>query len=802
MNRLTTLFQFSLAAILTMAVFACSDDSTGGHVDSGPDALVDGAGDGGSTETCNGLDDDGDGVTDDPACLVPVYRFLADATGDHMYKAGDQSPDPGYRQEPFATFRLYVDQADGTVPLYQVTNGTDHMVTTNPDEGITSGYEDAELLGYAALPPAWQAASWSPTTLCRYRNQDNGDHMLFVDTPHLESHDYIKEDCAIQVWDWTYDRAMPPVCRPSYSVDCTQADQYLPLVTHWSQGAYSYLGTDPVDLFTAQPIPDPDAYQPGDCYFSYKLGLPDYEDYFCDTYSFLAVPDDQARQTMQQICQWIGVPVRLLPPAPWDPTLPEIEEPTSGSCQVQIIHATLVDGSLATIFLPPNWVSDAPEGTYPIFLNSFYDLNDNLFNVHGPTLMAMVGQSGLNGRRGIIGVLSNGGGALASRGFDEHMYEVSAELIDWVSTHFGGSRYEVVTFGGSRGAFTSLAIASNPYGYDYRVLLAAAVAPPTILGSHMFLTTPTFPGLYAVMHQDVGLADAWKTGWHYPACAGKQNLEGLTGPEALLQILTGTPDIDEANENRSLTSSGHIQGLLSADTQVYVEVTGHDVICPYVLQVAYGAALLQAGIPAEIHVALRNGHASIGDRFVQVLQNAQDLLTTSDASALGPTDPTPDMIAPGVHFWVVDRTSGDHQEIHPDTYPFTFEGPYKVAPGQSYPFVFVGEEGTEYELSIFDPSNHEVQTITGTITDGLSIVWKTEPPGPAGGPYSYHLRIRKPTGVWQDIPDTNTPSGDPATLWVLDSEPNVSGLDAASLFSPPAASYAQDNPTSWGLSEY
>ncbi len=798
----------------TVPLAACSDD-TGPGTNENQNLLPDGSAyrdagrldstrpeAGGTRESCNALDDDGDGVTDSEDCLVTIRRFYNRTTGDHMYKAGDENPDPGYELEEFATFRLYGDQVPGTRPVYQLSNGTDHMLSLDPQEGAEQGYQSLGVLGYAADGTAWPAAGLESTPICRYANRSTGDHMVFPETEVLATYGYEREACPVSVWDWRYDRVLAPLCQMDLMVDCTAPAQYLPVVTHWRAGRFEYLGTDPVDLYEQSPILDPN-YTPGACYPSYKLGIPDYEDYLCDTYSCVSIPESDARDLLSQLCNWLKVPFQLLPPAPWNGNYPVVQDPASGACRVQIVHGSVVDGSLVTVFLPPNWVADAPEGTYPIVLNSFYDLNDNVFRQHGPALAALVAQSGLGGRRGVIGVLSNGGGGLASRGFDRRMYEVTAETIDWVARRFGGSRYEVITFGGSRGAFTSLAIASNPYGYDYRVLLAVAIAPPTMLGSHALLTSPTFPALFAVLHQDVGLADAWRAGWSYPACAGKPHLTGLSGKEALLSVLTGTSDFAEADRELSLTSDAFIQGLLDAGTQIYLEVTGHDVICPYILQVAYGVALLQAGVPLEAHVMLRNGHQPHGTVFFEKLQAAVQALTEPGWRPLGPTDPAPQFIEPSVHFWTVNRQDGSFAEIHPDTYPFTFEGPYKVAPGEQYPYVFVGENGTDFELTV-ERNGQVYQSVTGTITDGAYIAWQSSPPGPPGGPYEYHLRIRKPGSTgWQEIPRTNTPSGDPAVVWVLDEEPIEEGNWAAADFSAPQAPYIQaGTPNSWGLSEY
>ena len=202
----------------------------------------------------------------------------------------------------------------------------------------------------------------------------------------------------------------------------------------------------------------------------------------------------------------------------------------------------------------------------------------------------------------------------------------------------------------------------------------------------------------------------------------------------------------------------------------------------------------------EAHVLLRNGHMPKGDAYALVLLAAVDTLTAPGYSPTGPASEIPDLVHPGLHFWTIDRQTGQYTEIFPGDYPFTFEGPYKVAPGQRFPYVFVGQVGTSFELKV-KSGDTTYQTVSDTLVGtGVKVIWQEGPPAPPGGPYSYELRILKPGGSWTSIPSTNTPSGDPAVLYVLDKEPVVRGNDAAAEFAPPRAPAAPG--TNWGLSEY
>lgn len=154
------------------------------------------------SETCNAQDDDCDSLIDTASCLVTIYRFYATATDDHMYKT-NQTPDSGYVYEASTHFELYTSQVPGSIPIYQLFNGTDHMIAIDPTEA-SPWYYDAQLLGYAAAPNSWYAVGYAPSQMCRYLNPNTGDHMIYtyVSDADLPSTlpDRVREDCEYFAW--------------------------------------------------------------------------------------------------------------------------------------------------------------------------------------------------------------------------------------------------------------------------------------------------------------------------------------------------------------------------------------------------------------------------------------------------------------------------------------------------------------------------------------------------------------------------------------------------------------------------
>ncbi len=730
--------------------------------------------------------------------MVKIYRFFNSKADDHMYKSAT-TPEPGYVLEEFTSFYLLKSKAPGTIPLFQFTDGIEHVLFTNLVDAIRKGYRFDRLLGYMASRGHENIPGFKPTMLYLYQSDE--DELLYVDDAvFMSSYGYRQKEALGYVWNWNWKRVVVPYCKATQEDICSQINDYLPLVTHWSNGHFAFLGRDKVDLYNHDLFPNSYEYVPGRCYPTYNIGYPKYESYLCSNYACTTLDKEDVDAMLKSACNDTGISVDLLPPL--DPEGESLVEGhlESDSCRVQIIHANIQGQGLVTVFLPPTWRENAAEGTYPIIFNSFYDLNENVFSVYGPFLARLVAQSGVNGRRGVIGVLTNGAGVGGSRGFDEQLLKNSAKIIDWIAKRFHGNRYEVITFGGSRGGYTALAVASNPMKFNYRVILSVAIAPPVNPGTLAFQISPTYPAIYYLAEADLGFRDSWKKGWTYPSCAGNDDMTGLDVRHSLCKVWTGTDDPDLADSQFGLGSKRYIEGLKQGGTQIYIEITDHDEFIPYFTQAKYLSTLYANGLAVEGHVLIRNGHAPMKNKRFETLKKAVSIITSPDYRPTGIDDPIQPLITPSLHIWTADKETGNYVEIQPKFYPFSFDGPYKVARGQRFPLTFVGEVGTEYKLT-FKDKNKVYGTIEGKLSTGTQTVWLNGPMCPPGGPYEYVLAIRRPgESKWLKIPPTNTPSGDRAVFWVMEKEPVEEGFKAMDTFSPPRSPFFPT--TNWGLSEY
>lgn len=601
----------------------------------------------------------------------------------------------------------------------------------------------------------------------------------------------------------------PVMCQASDTPLCEIFTQELPIPTHYNAatGKREFMASGDPALFTAGGLPD--SYAMGGCYPTYKAGvMPGTDDYPADDYAGITIPDSEAKSWAIAQCVANGVPVRhVFPPRP-DGT--EVGQgPLSRGCAVQVVHAITAADSLYSVFLPPGWDPAAPAGTYPIVFNGHYDLHTNTFRETGPLMTKVVAHSGLDGRRGVIGVLWNGGGAYASRTMSPHSLDLMAQVIADVAARYHGNPQWVVTMGGSRGGVTALRMAANPSKKPYRVVATVAAVPPALIGDHAKLGGVTFPALIHAVGWTVGLKDAWRSGWTYPACAGRPELTGLSGWQAHLKILTGLSDPDVANAQESLLAPRYLDALQASGTQIFLSVGEHDFIVPYAHQVQLGLAFVQRGLPAQIEVLVRGGHdfvrTGLGGATPPTVLHEKlfaDIVDAIADPALDLAGPVPTLVQKGVRYHRVDRQTGEAQVFAPATYPFAVDLPFYAVAGQSFPIVVVGAPGTQFTITpTFDATGVASATFTGVIPDKMTTtLWVDLPANQPVGSYTWSANITLPDASTKAIPSTATTTGAPCTTTVIASEPAISASEASSAAAPPVLSHHPN--TNWGLSEY
>jgi hypothetical protein len=92
--------------------------------------------------------------------------------------------------------------AVGTVPLYRLFNGDDHMVSLNPHEGESRGYHVEEILGYPFV-----ARQPGTSELIRTYNPSTDHHSLRNSTGLETEEGYIDEPLGVFGYPRYYDRS-------------------------------------------------------------------------------------------------------------------------------------------------------------------------------------------------------------------------------------------------------------------------------------------------------------------------------------------------------------------------------------------------------------------------------------------------------------------------------------------------------------------------------------------------------------------------------------------------------------------
>ena len=163
-------------------------------------------------ETCNGLDDDCDGIRDE-ICRSNVFRSTREVTAgsdyDHRLSPNEQPPD-GFDPDPAeALFALYSEECmetdcPTTMPFVElVHNETSNTIYTYNTIEITNlinaGWTESGEIGRIAT----SAADTTSTQLYRLSNPDNTSHYYttdFDEVQQLASQGYQLEDVAGWVW--------------------------------------------------------------------------------------------------------------------------------------------------------------------------------------------------------------------------------------------------------------------------------------------------------------------------------------------------------------------------------------------------------------------------------------------------------------------------------------------------------------------------------------------------------------------------------------------------------------------------
>ena len=134
-------------------------------------------------ETCNGVDDNSDGIIDNGDCWVAIYRFVDNNAGARCWNTALTPPSScsSYARE-IEAWIAYNTPVPNTIPLVQCSKQTDHILVQK-DSGdynalIQSGYSCGVNLGYVYVdgtgPQAQQLPFVNKCDVYRFRYDVTG----------------------------------------------------------------------------------------------------------------------------------------------------------------------------------------------------------------------------------------------------------------------------------------------------------------------------------------------------------------------------------------------------------------------------------------------------------------------------------------------------------------------------------------------------------------------------------------------------------------------------------------------------
>lgn len=555
--------------------------------------------------------------------------------------------------------------------------------------------------------------------------------------------------------------------------------------------------------------------------YVYKDGfLPSINNYLATTFSWLEVGASQRDAALDEMCNDLGVPFSFYS---WTPgvdvriaseqKVPGWTGPGTG--RVRVVHGITV-GGLFTLFLPPNWEA-ASTGTHPIVAETLYDVNENLFSPlgHGKFIGKIVAESGIYDRRGAIGLLWNGGGALGSATANAVAVQQFADIVGWTATYTRGEPHNIFMLGRSRGGTAPLLLASSGHA-AFTIKFVLSLAGATKFGTQIANAGATMPAQIPGLGNVTGYSRSWKPGWVYNGPAGS----GLSAKEAASRILVGDT-LGNLDAYHSPISQGKIDSLFAKGTKLLLVFGSHDEFIPFGTQMEYLAKLRNRGVPVEAHVVLRGGHlrnadllngftnmpgGNVGARFRAIVLDAVQYPGASGTVVTGPDSivyyDTEIAGAPNANPIRIAALNAN-SEI-----PFTLEVPYRVWAQMPYEVFITGPNGTQVRLWT---SQGTVDVTIGQSEPGnplrqtefLSFPWT----GWSGTLVYYDVYIKTPTmGALQSLPwrlAGCNPPGTPLLSVVEGSLPDVTAIDVwngpYSVKKPTAQVCPHWTETNWGL---
>ena len=362
---------------------------------------------------------------------------------------------------------------------------------------------------------------------------------------------------------------------------------------------------------------------------------------------------------------------------------------------LQVVHCFIVDyddpnivgseSSLATFIVPPLW-SRAPSEPYPVLFNSFYGIHGSTFATMGKTFLRELGELYTLDGRQAVGILHNGGGALACYTIQGSAVHNAKKLFKQARTLIGIDSDQVVVTGGSRGGISGLHLSFNPFADAFTAPYVIANNPQIYPGDALdTFVNPTYRLVQSGVSGVTGYQNAWKTTWNDPAT-------GLTGPQLTAYNLTGSSNFQWIDANIANGAPGFIAEMLAKNSQIIMRLGTHDFSKSFSHMSRFIEALTVAGVPLRTEIGHRLGHGHALD----TQPDERELLNRVIDGTL--------TLNTGIFHYrplsVQDELDFVGHPFFPDHAPVFLESPMFLTLGQTHTYTLTGPPSTEYEIRV------------------------------------------------------------------------------------------------------
>ncbi len=264
----------------------------------------------------------------------------------------------------------------------------------------------------------------------------------------------------------------------------------------------------------------------------------------------------------------------------------------------QLLENIVIDKSMITVVLPPNWEKN-PKEAYPIYFSGHYDNGTAFFMDFGLDLL----DEQTRRKQKAITVFWNGGGIMCCRTVQPSVYSTLNEIFDFLGKTFAGDLDRIITFGGSRGGITALLVGANPKAENYRVRGIVSYNAPLEIPSLRSYNPYSYPLLFGIISEDTGFKYAHRDDFRHP----DSKRDGMA---SMLYNIAGIKDEEKSRTSFGGSSQAWLNKLVQNETSILLHAGTHDIMGPLHPNLSFVDRAREMGLKVDFEAGFMAGHTN------------------------------------------------------------------------------------------------------------------------------------------------------------------------------------------------